>query len=121
MSDNGTLFSSGEFKQCAKQYNFIHITGYPRYSHGMVERSVQTIKQLLRIAKAEGKNPYLANLELRNTPVNNLRSSAQLLFGRRTRTLLPRTHRLLQPKTPQNVFKDNKTCRKNIMTKIQNH
>ena len=46
----------------------------------------------------------LALLAARNTPVEGLdASSIQLLFGRRTRSLLPQHFFLLQPSTPKNI------------------
>jgi hypothetical protein len=46
----------------------------------------------------------LAILELRNTPRNNdLGSTAQRLFSRRTKTLLPVSDQLLKPKVVENV------------------
>ena len=48
------------------------------------------------------KDPYLALLDWRNTPTEGLDSSpVQRLMGRRTRTLLPTSARLLKPKTPK--------------------
>ena len=55
----------------------------------MTERTAQTVKRLLMIAKKSGSDPYLALLELRNTPLGGLGSPVQLLYGRRTRTVLP--------------------------------
>lgn len=105
ISDNGTQFSSSEFKLFAKQYNFNHITSSPRYSqsNGMSERAVQTIKRLFKKSKEEGNDPYLALLELRNTPIQGLGSPTQLLFGRRTRSILPTTEHLLKPQLCKNV------------------
>lgn len=49
-------------------------------------------------AKADHRDPYLSLLEYRNTPVDNLRSPAQLLMSRRLRSVIPSTHQQLQPK-----------------------
>ena len=50
-------------------------------------------------AQADGRDIYLALLDWRNTPSEGMGSSpAQRLFGRRTRTLLPSSERLLKPK-----------------------
>ncbi|KAL7849545.1 hypothetical protein SRHO_G00211680 [Serrasalmus rhombeus] len=72
----------------------------PPCTNGMAERGVQTVKLLLKKAKADGKDPYLSLLNLRNTPLEDLGASpAQLLMGRRTKTRLPTPPQLLEPRT----------------------
>ncbi|KAK3702003.1 hypothetical protein QZH41_007698 [Actinostola sp. cb2023] len=62
------------------------------------ERTVQTAKQILKKAKYDGSDPNLALLNIRNTPIEGVGlSPAQLLMGRRTRTLLPTSGSLLHP------------------------
>ena len=41
------------------------------------------------IAKEDNKDPYLAMLEERNTPVDNYKSPAELAFGRQLQSILP--------------------------------
>ena len=54
------------------------------------------MKIILKRAIADGRGPYLSLLDWRNTPNERLGySPAQLLLGRRTRTLLPMTAQLL--------------------------
>ena len=65
---------------------------------GLAERTVQTAKRILDKTKAENKDPYLALLEYRNAPVDNLQSPAQLLMSRRLRSILPMTGKQLQPR-----------------------
>ena len=99
-SDNGPEFSSLEFQRFAKQYQFQHVTSSPRFpqSNGLVERTVQTAKKLLKKAYEDNKDPYLAILELRNTPIPGVGlSSTQLLMGRRTRRIIPIKNTLLKP------------------------
>ncbi|PIK53448.1 hypothetical protein BSL78_09678 [Apostichopus japonicus] len=77
-------------------------------SNGMAEKGVQIAKALLMKAKESGQDPYLALLDYRNTPRDNiLGSPVQRLFGRRTNTLLPTTEHLLKPKIlkPETVHK----------------
>jgi len=63
----------------------------------MAERAVQTVKNLLKKAILDKRNPYL---EYRNMPVSDtLGSPAQRLMGHRTKTLLPTSNKLLQHKT----------------------
>ena len=65
----------------------------------MAEKAVQTAKNLIKKAVHDEKDLYLALLEYRNTPLNDkLGSPAQRFMGRRTKTLLPTTDRLLRPK-----------------------
>ena len=99
MSDNGPQYSSQEFANFAKTYNFCHITSSPHYpqSNGLAERAVQTVKKLLK----ESKDPYQAVLSYRSTPLPwcNI-SPAELLMGRQLHTALPQVDDLLLPKWP---------------------
>ena len=90
-SDNGPKFSSLEFRQFAKSYQFQHVTSSPRFpqSNGLAERTVQTAKKLLKKGYEDKKDPYLAILELRNTPIPGVGlSPTQLLMGRRTKSII---------------------------------
>ena len=95
-SDNGPQYTSREFKTFASSYDFQQITSSPRFpqSNGQAERSVQTIKNLLK--KAD--DPYMALLSYRATPLSwcNL-SPAELCMGRRLRTSVPQTDSMLVP------------------------
>lgn len=103
MSDNGPQFSADEFQSFAESWDFQHITSSPKYpqSNGLAEKSVQTCKRILDKAKSSGTNPILCLLEYRTTPVDNLASPAQLLMGRRLRSILPTTSQHLQPEPPK--------------------
>ena len=75
----------------------------------MAEKAVQTMKNLIKKPILDKRDPYLALLEYRNTPISDtLGSPVQRLMGRRTKTLLPTTTKLLQPKliNPQAVHKE---------------
>lgn len=101
-TDNGPQFSSSAFQQFSKEYQFQHTTSSPYHpqSNGMAEKGVQIAKLLLTKAKEDGQDPYLALLEYRNTPRDDvLGSPSQRLFGRRTKTRLPTTEQLLRPHT----------------------
>ena len=100
MTDNGPPFNSAEFKQFAETFDFKHQTSSPGYpqSNGKAESAVKILKNLMIKAEADGRDVYLALLDWRNTPTEDIGSSpAQRLFGRRTRTLLPSSNQLLKP------------------------
>ena len=63
-----------------------------------MERTVQTAKKLLKKAYEDNNDPYLAILELRNTPIPGVGlSPTQLVMGRRTRRIIPIKNTLLKP------------------------
>ena len=97
MSDNGPQYSSQEFRDFAKAYNFNHVTSSPHFaqSNGQAERTVQTLKKLLK----ESSDPYLALLTYRSTPFPWCKlSPAELLMGRRLRSNIPLLQDQLIPK-----------------------
>ncbi|KAK3745481.1 hypothetical protein QZH41_007545 [Actinostola sp. cb2023] len=101
ISDNGPQFTSDAFASFSKAWDFEHRTSSPGNSkaNGKAESAVKTAKRLLRKALDAGTEPYLAILEYRNTPTQGMDSSpTQRLMNRRTRTLLPTTNALLQPR-----------------------
>ena len=70
----------------------------------MAEKAVQTAKRLLKKAKKDRRDPYLALLDFRNTPRDkHLETSVQRLMGRRTKTTLPTRETLLKSKLVKNV------------------
>lgn len=92
-------FNSSEFKRFSEKYDFQHITSSPRYpqSNGKVECAIKTAKRIMTKATEDNSDPFLALLEFRNTPSEQLKlSPTQILFGRRTRTLLPTADVLLK-------------------------
>ncbi|CAK1597865.1 unnamed protein product [Parnassius mnemosyne] len=82
ISDNGTQYSSREFKQFSTDWGFTHITSSPNYpqANGKSERAVQTVKSLLIKAYKGNSDFELALLNYRNTPRHGLDSPAQLLW-----------------------------------------
>ena len=82
----------------ARDWGFSFITSSPRYpqSNGLSERFVQTVKKMMGKTLEDGKEPHLAILEYRNTPVSGISYSfAQLLMNRRLKDKLPTTWNLL--------------------------
>jgi hypothetical protein len=113
MSDNGTQFVSQEFKNFANVWNFQTITSSPRYpqSNGLSERAVRSAKSLMEKCAQDNSDPYLALLLIRNTPRPGLESSAERLFSRHTRTILPTSESVLKPKIIKDVSKNLKKNR----------
>lgn len=100
-SDNARQFDCDLFRKFSQKWSFKHITSSPTYaaSNGKVEEAIQTLKRLILKSKVAKSDPYLAILDFRNTPTQGVGTSpAQRLFGRRTRTLLPTTANLLNPR-----------------------
>lgn len=102
VSDNGPQYSSEEFRKFAKVYDFQHETSSPHHpaSNGLAEKYVQIVKRILSKAKADNRDPYLAMLEYRTSPVCGSYSPSQLLMGRKLRSVLPITTTQLKPRTP---------------------
>ena len=98
ISDNGTQFTSQEFKEFSEDYDFKLTTISPRYpqSGGMHERAVQTVKDILYKCEETGDDPYIALLQYRNTPIDGI-SPAQALMSRTLRSNLPVSEKNLKP------------------------
>ena len=113
ISDNGPQYASKEFADFAERYDFVHMTSSPHYaqSNGQAERTVQTVKGLLKVAK----DPSMALLAYRSTPFPwcNL-SIAKPLMDKRLRAnilvasdqLSPNWKFLKDFRTSNSAFKD---------------
>jgi transposase InsO family protein len=100
VSDNGPQYSSEEFAEFSRKWDFEHRTSSPGNSkaNGKAEAAVKVAQALIRKTVKSGGDPLLALLDHRNTPTQELNDSpAQRSLGRRTRTLLPTTQKLLSP------------------------
>ena len=108
ITDNGPQFVSQDFENFTKEWDINHITSSPKYSqsNGKAESAVKIAKTLIRKAQMENTDIYLTILDFRNTPNKQGKSPAQMLMSRRTRTLLPVTEELLQPKVVEGVPDD---------------
>jgi len=85
------LFVSEEFCKFANAYYYEHQTSSSWYplSNGKVENAVKTAKRLMTKACEAEMNPFLALLEWRNCPSEQLsQAPVELLMGRKTRTTL---------------------------------
>ena len=94
ISDNGTHFTSGQYKRFAKRWGFEIVLSSPEYpqGHALIERHIQTVKRCMQKCDVSGYDVDLALLVLRSTPLSaDLPSPAELLHGRKFRTTLP-TH-----------------------------
>lgn len=121
-TDQGTQFCNFKFNNFSKLWNFEHITSSPYYarSNGMVERYVQTCKQMLKKAEHSGRDPYIALLEYRNTPIDAdvNKSPSELMFGRNINAFLP-TPELFKNRS-NNVLTDNvRDCLQNRQEKYK--
>ncbi|XP_068742197.1 uncharacterized protein [Montipora capricornis] len=73
---------------------------YNSKANGQVEAAVKSARKLLRKTARGGDDFHLGLLAIRNTPSQGIGSSpAQRLMNRRTRTLLPTTSTLLEPRS----------------------
>ena len=99
VSDNGPQFAAQEFQRFSKTWQFqLNTTSHFSKSNGKAENAVKEAKQLLKKAKKDKADAYLALLAYRNTPTQGLDTSpVQRLMSRRTKTLLPTTANLLRP------------------------
>ena len=96
ISNNGPQFASQAFTDFAKEYTFQHVTSSPHFaqSNGLAERTVKTIKRLLK----DSKDPDMAILTYCSTPFPWCKlSPAELLMGRRLRGNMPLTTNQLIP------------------------
>ena len=106
VTDNGPQFVSSSFRHFTIKYDIQHTTSSPHQprSNRKAESAVKVAKRILKKTLKTGEDPYLAILNLRNTPQQGIDlSPAQRLMGRRTKTLLPTNANLLRPEhaTPE--------------------
>ena len=82
-TDNSPQFSSQQFAEFAKQYDFTHTTSSPHFpaSNGQAERTVHTVKHFLN----DADDPPLALLSYRATPFPLCgKSPAEMLMEERS-------------------------------------
>ena len=94
--DNGPQYSLQEFAAFSKAYSFKHITSSPLFpqSNSQAERTVQTVKRILR----QSEDIFKGLLVYRSTPLPLCDlSPAELSMGCKLRTPLPLTDKHLIP------------------------
>jgi transposase InsO family protein len=92
VSDQGPQYTSAQFKQMTEEWGITHTMSSPGHhqSNGKAEAAVKTVKHMLYKCLQNNSNPYMAMLELRNTPMQDTGlSPTQMMFGHFTRTRLP--------------------------------
>ena len=92
VSDNGPQFSGSEFKKFVNDWGIKHITSSPYYpkSNGFAERTIQTVKNMIRKCTETNTDISEALLHLRATPIDSMtKSPAELMFGRPMTTANP--------------------------------
>ena len=95
VSDNGTQFTSEMFRSFASEYNFKQTFTSPHYpqANGAAESAVKIAKKIL-----DQDDIFKALLAYRSTPVEATGlSPAELLMGRKIRTLVPTLPENLEP------------------------
>ncbi|XP_040064706.1 uncharacterized protein K02A2.6-like [Ixodes scapularis] len=97
--DNGPPFNAAKFKEFLTSWDIAYNPSSPYYarSNGLAERSIQTIKHALQRAVEDGKDLFVVLMYARSTPMDGLKSPAELLMGRKIRTLVPMNPTQLQP------------------------
>lgn len=101
--DNGPPFGSQEFIKFLKNEEIDQKTSSPYHpqSNGLIERHVQTIKNL--IIKSPDEDPQKLVMIYNSTPKSDLPSPGEILFGRPIRTNLPIAQRKLMAPNEQKI------------------
>ncbi|KAF2893713.1 hypothetical protein ILUMI_12461 [Ignelater luminosus] len=100
MSDSAKQFNSLQYKEFASKWNFQIQLSSPHHqqSNGQVERTIQTIKKLIKKSIEGNEDIYLSLLAYRNTPIYNSFTPAQILMSRHLRNNLVMHDKKLTPK-----------------------
>ena len=100
-------FDRCEMRKFTAEYGFTINTSSPEHAapNGQSERMIGTVKQLMRKANEDSRDPHLALLAYRNIPVAGMPySPAQLLMSRKLRDSLPTTESLLKPRVAEHAY-----------------
>ena len=104
VSDNGPQYKSHLFRKFATEWEFTHSTSSPYYprSNGLAESSVKTIKRMMMKCIRNKEDVKKSLLVIRNTPLQNGMSPAEMLMGRKLQEVLP-SHHAEQQKEHRNL------------------
>ncbi|XP_054717261.1 uncharacterized protein K02A2.6-like [Uloborus diversus] len=122
VSDGGPPFDLECVKSFCMEWNINHqITSpyFPR-ANGQVERAIQTIKKSLIKAAQDVKDLYPVLLDCRTQPSSDLPSPAELLMGRRLRSLLPSHPEKMRPNFPLKKAQESLKKRQKAQNKYAN-
>ena len=89
ISDGATQYTSQSFQNFVKEWGIIHKTSSPMHpqGNGKAEAAVKITKNMMKKAHKDNTDQYMALLELRNTPRQDVgKSPALMMFGRDTRS-----------------------------------
>ena len=89
VTDNALCFTSEEFSEFAKDWNFTHITSSPRYPRGDAhsEKAVGMVKQIYNCCE----DPLLGMLVLKTAPLLDVKESPdKIFFGQSLHINLPK-------------------------------
>ena len=108
VSDNGSVFTSGEFEAFLKNNGIVHIRVSPYHpsSNGLAERAVQIFKKAIERQREGTIETKLSRwlFSYRTTLQSTITiSPAEMLFGRKLKTRLDLLHPDLQSKVKSNI------------------
>ena len=98
--DKASYYTSEAFNSFAQEWHFRVVHGSPRFpqSNGLSEKTVSIVKRIFKKARDSKKDPYLAILAYRTTPLKSCElSPSELCMSRRLRSNLPCTNDRLKP------------------------
>lgn len=106
-SDPGTQLISKSLQNFSREWNFELRNSSPKHSqsNGMVERHIATVKNIFKKVEVDQKkDPSLALLEYRNTPISkDLKSPNEIMFGRKIRGVIPNNRNVELEKEYENI------------------
>ena len=92
ISDNGTQYTSEEFRAFSQCYGFAHIFSSPNHkqANSGAKRYVDVVKKMLQKCLESGQDPHMAMLCICTTPIGQgLPSPAEIIFRRKIPSNLP--------------------------------